>query len=210
MRSYNFTERVRKVLAMAREQAAHLNHEYVGTEHLLLGILTEREGVASTVLRNLDVDIDALHSALLSVERGRGQLSGPDLPYTSRAKRVLELAMSEVRDLDQTWVGTEHLLLGLLGEGKGNAGQALLGAGLTLEKARGETLRVLTESPDPPHVIEPGTSPRERAVLEFVARNATARHLLKSARQFEEIIAAARAVAVARQSSDARCPAPGA
>jgi ATP-dependent Clp protease ATP-binding subunit ClpC len=101
MKSYNFTERVRKVLAMTREEAVHLNHEYVGTEHMLLALLAEGEGVASTVLQNLDVDPDAVRSTILNmVTRGRGGPTGADLPYTSRAKKVLELGMSEARDLD--------------------------------------------------------------------------------------------------------------
>jgi ATP-dependent Clp protease ATP-binding subunit ClpA len=201
MNGYNFTQRVRKVLAMTREEAAHLNHEYVGAEHMLLAILTEGEGVASTVLQNLDVDPDALRSTVLNmVKPGQGRLTGgPDLPYTSRAKKVLELAMSEACDLNHTWVGTEHLLLGLAGEAKGIAAQALFDAGVTLEKARGEVLRILNESPFP-RAIEPGTSPRERAVIEFVARNATWRRPSQSAQRLKEIIDAARALAVEHQS----------
>lgn len=145
MNGYNFTERVRKVLAMAREEAEKLHHEYVGTEHLLLGLLREGEGVGATVLTNIDADLTRMRDQLLSTVRaGRaGGTAGPDLPYTSRAKKVLELAMSEARELHHSYVGTEHLLLGLIGEEKGIAAQVLFDNGCTLEKARTETARIL-------------------------------------------------------------------
>ena len=150
MNGYNFTERVRKVLAMAREEAARLHHEYVGTEHILLGLIREGEGVAAAVLQNLSVDLDDVQQKIEeTVKKGKAaQTTGPDLPYTSRAKKVLELAMSEARELNHSYVGTEHLLLGLLREEKGIAAQVLTDAGVNLDAARGETLRLLgTEMP---------------------------------------------------------------
>ena len=148
---YNFTERVRKVLAMSREEAHALNHEYVGTEHILLGLLKEGEGVACAVLQALDIDLDEVREdILLHVKRGgASSTTGPDLPYTSRAKRVLELSMAEARDCNHSYVGSEHLLLGLLREEKGIAAQVLTDRGLTLSRARAETLRLLG-SPDAP------------------------------------------------------------
>src|SRR6058998_1534543 len=145
MNGYNFTERVRKVLAMAREEAARLHHEYVGTEHILLGLIREGEGVAATVLQNLSVELDEIQQKIEeTVKKGKAaQTTGPDLPYTSRAKKVLELAMSEARELNHSYVGTEHLLLGLLREEKGIAAQVLTDAGGNLEQARAETLRLL-------------------------------------------------------------------
>ncbi|MEO7086008.1 MAG: Clp protease N-terminal domain-containing protein [Gemmatimonadaceae bacterium] len=144
MNGYNFTERVRKVLAFAREEAAGLRHEYVGTEHLLLGIIREGEGVASTVLSNLNVKAETLRETINEVvKHGVNQSTGPDLPYTSRAKKVLELSMSEARNLNHAYVGTEHLLLGLLREEKGVAAQTLVHVGVTLDRAREETLRIL-------------------------------------------------------------------
>jgi ATP-dependent Clp protease ATP-binding subunit ClpA len=201
MNGYNFTERVRKVLAMAREEAVRLSHEYVGTEHILLAVLREGEGVASTVLQNLGVELDALRSKIFDVvKRGRGgQPTGPDLPYTSRAKKVLELAMSEARELDHSYVGTEHLLLGLIREAKGIAAQVLTDAGITLEKAREETLRILG-SPSSSLPIEPEGSISKRASV-FVGRNAAAaEHLPRSARRLREIIGSAHDVAAERQS----------
>lgn len=145
MQGYNFTERVRKVLAYAREEAAGLHHEYVGTEHILLGLVREGEGVASTALQNLGVDQDRLRDTIETiVKKGNpGARTGPDLPYTSRAKKVLELAMKEARELNHSYVGTEHLLLGLIEEQKGIAAQVLVDAGATLDAVRGEVLRIL-------------------------------------------------------------------
>ena len=199
MNGYNFTERVRKVLGMAREEAAALKHEYVGTEHLLLAILREGEGVASTVLQNLQADPEALRSNLLDiVKTGRAQPTGPDLPYTSRAKKVLELAMSEARELNHAYVGTEHLLLGLFREKTGIAAQVLSDAGLTLEKARVETLRILgSEATTPPFAAE--ARGELRAVVHR-PENAAASHLPRSARRLRQIIGAAHDVAVERQS----------
>ena len=150
MNGYNFTERVRKVLAMAREEAARLHHEYVGTEHILLGLIREGEGVAAAVLQSLNVDLDEIQQKIEdTVKKGKAaQATGPDLPYTSRAKKVLELAMSEARELNHSYVGTEHLLLGLLREEKGIAAQVLTDSGVNLDAARAETLRLLgTEMP---------------------------------------------------------------
>src|SRR5256886_2534794 len=153
MNGYNFTDRVRKVLQMAREEAARLHHEYVGTEHILLGLIREGEGVAAAVLTNLNVDLEDIQQKIEeTVKKGKAAAAaGPDLPYTSRAKKVLELAMSEARELNHSYVGTEHLLLGLLREEKGIAAQVLTDAGVNLEQARAETLRLLgSEMPATP------------------------------------------------------------
>ena len=163
MNGYNFTERVRKVLAMAREEAARLHHEYVGTEHILLGLIREGEGVAAAVLNNLSVDLEEIQQKIEeTVKKGKAaQASGPDLPYTSRAKKVLELAMGEARELNHSYVGTEHLLLGLLREEKGIAAQVLSEAGVNLEAARAETLRLLgTEMPQAGTPGQPSVVPQ--------------------------------------------------
>ncbi|MBA3656018.1 MAG: ATP-dependent Clp protease ATP-binding subunit [Gemmatimonadaceae bacterium] len=174
MNGYNFTERVRKVLAMAREEAARLHHEYVGTEHILLGLIREGEGVAAAVLQNLSVDLEEIQQKIEdTVKKGKAAAAtGPDLPYTSRAKKVLELAMSEARDLTHNYVGTEHLLLGLLREEKGIAAQVLTDAGINLDAARTETLRLLgTDMPQAagapgavgaPGSVTPGTGKGEK------------------------------------------------
>jgi len=144
MNGYNFTDRVRKVLQMAREEAARLHHEYVGTEHILLGILREGEGVAAAALTNLNVDFEEVTAAVNdTVKQGKYSATGPDLPYTSRAKKILEFSMSEARELNHPYVGTEHLLLGVIREEKGIGAQALKDVGITLEIARAEVLRLL-------------------------------------------------------------------
>src|SRR4030081_1096723 len=150
MNGYNFTDRVRKVLQMAREEAARLHHEYVGTEHILLGLIREGEGVPEAVLTNLNVDLEEIQQKIEETgEKGHAAApAGPDLPYTSRAKKVLELAMSEARELNHSYVGTEHLLLGLLREEKGIAAQVLTDTGVNLAAPRAEPLPLLgTEMP---------------------------------------------------------------
>jgi ATP-dependent Clp protease ATP-binding subunit ClpC len=186
MNGYNFTERVRKVLAMAREEAARLFHEYVGTEHILLGLIREGEGVAATVLQNLNVELDEIQQKIEdTVKKGKAAAStGPDLPYTSRAKKVLELAMSEARELSHSYVGTEHLLLGLLREEKGIAAQVLTDAGVNLDAARAETLRILgTEMPSggpggqqsatPPGAVPKGEKKSKTPALDHFCRDLT-------------------------------------
>jgi len=187
MNGYNFTERVRKVLAMAREEAARLHHEYVGTEHILLGLIREGEGVAATVLQNLSVELDDVQQKIEeTVKKGKAtQTTGPDLPYTSRAKKVLELAMSEARELNHSYVGTEHLLLGLLREEKGIAAQVLTDAGVNLDAARAETLRILgTEMPQggaapqqgaaaPPQSVPKGEKKSKTPALDHFCRDLT-------------------------------------
>jgi ATP-dependent Clp protease ATP-binding subunit ClpC len=147
--NYNFTDRVRKVLAMAREEAIRLQHDYVGTEHILLGLIREGEGVAAAVLTNLSVDLEQVQERIEeSVRRGKATIALGELPYTSRAKKVLEFAMAEARELNHSYVGTEHLLLGLLREEKGIAAEVLNQLGVTLEEARRQTLKLLGSEPN--------------------------------------------------------------
>src|SRR6266498_1681332 len=147
MNGYNFTDRVRKVLQLAREEAARLHQEYVGTEHILLGIVREGEGIAVAALTNLSVDLEEVKETIeTTVKRGASaSVAGVDLPYTSRAKKVLELAMCEAREMGHGYVGTEHLLLGVLLEEKGIGAQVLSDAGVTPDAARAEVLRLLGE-----------------------------------------------------------------
>lgn len=144
MHGYHFTERVRKVLAMARDEAVRLRHEYVGTEHILLALVREGDGIAMTAIENLGVAPAALTAGVEEiVKRGLADERRADKPFTSRAKKALELAMTEARDLGHDYVGTEHLLLGLLRERKGIGGQVLIGAGLSLDRVREEIVRLL-------------------------------------------------------------------
>jgi len=139
-----FTDRARKVMALANQEAQRFNHEFIGTEHILLGLVKEGSGVGATVLKNLDVDIKKLR---LEVEKT--VKSGPDmvtmgkLPQTPKAKKVIEYAIEEARALNHNYVGTEHILLGLLREAEGVAAQVLMNLGLKLEDVRQEVLNLL-------------------------------------------------------------------
>jgi ATP-dependent Clp protease ATP-binding subunit ClpC len=141
-----FSERARRVLTLAQEEAQHFNHTYIGTEHILLGLLREDEGVGAKVLANLGVGLSKARSAVEFII-GRGEKpSTTEIGLTPRAKRVIELAIDEARHLGHNYIGTEHLLLGLLREGGGVAADVLDSFGITLERARAETARVLGES----------------------------------------------------------------
>lgn len=150
MDGYNFTERVRKVLQQARKEAFALGHEYIGTEHMLLA-LCNGGGVAEETLTNLGLDSNRVRDEILKFVKPGTADSGaplaPDLPYTSRAKKVLELAMSEARDLHHSYVGTEHLLLGVMREERGIAAQVLASLGMTVIGLRGEVIRLLGIEP---------------------------------------------------------------
>jgi ATP-dependent Clp protease ATP-binding subunit ClpC len=143
-----FTERVRKVIFLAREEASRLQHDSIGTEHLLLGLLREGEGIAATVLNNLGLDLDVIRHAVESmVAQTGGTLTIGEIPFTSNAKRVLELAVDEARQLNHNYIGTEHLLLGLIREGEGVAAKVLTDMGVDRKKVRDETLKLLGGTP---------------------------------------------------------------
>ena len=145
MNGYNFSDKVRRVLAGARGEAIELYHPYVGTEHILLSIVKDGDGVATAVIENLGGRRDEIVSRVLrSVEPGKSSARpGPDLPYTSRAKKALELSMSEAQFMSNNYVNPEHLLLGLIAEERGIGAQVLMSVGLTLDRARHETVRLL-------------------------------------------------------------------
>ncbi len=141
-----FTERARRVLTLAQEEAQHFSHSYIGTEHILLGLVREEEGVAARVLTNLGVVLTKVRSAVeFIIGRGEKSSSG-EVGLSPRAKRVIELAIDEARQLGHNYIGTEHLLLGLLREGEGIAASVLDSFGITLERARAETVRILSQS----------------------------------------------------------------
>ena len=143
MTAYNFTDRVRYTVRLARERAAQLRSQFVGPEHILLGMIAEAGGVANDVLSNLNVPRDALREHLESiVESSEGSLR-PDLPYTSHAKEAFEMAIGEAHTLNDSFVDTEHLLLGLLRLERTPVSQALASHGVTLEIARTEVRRLL-------------------------------------------------------------------
>ncbi|MCZ7648287.1 MAG: ATP-dependent Clp protease ATP-binding subunit [Planctomycetota bacterium] len=142
-----FTDRARKVMSLARQEAERLNHDYIGTEHVLLGLVKEGSGVAASVLENLNVDLDKVRMEVEKlVKPAPDVVTMGQLPFTPRAKKVLEYAMDEARALDHNYVGTEHLLLGLLREQEGLAAQVLMNLTLKLEDVRQEVLEFLGAS----------------------------------------------------------------
>jgi len=141
----NFTERARKVLGLARQEAQKFNHEYIGTEHILLGLILEGSGVAANVLRNMEIDLRKIRLEIEKlVQQGPQMVTAPGkLPFTPRAKRVIDLAKAEAQELGHEHIGTEHLLLGLLKENEGIAAQVLMNLGVRLEEVREEVLELL-------------------------------------------------------------------
>ncbi|MBU3759356.1 MAG: ATP-dependent Clp protease ATP-binding subunit [Candidatus Omnitrophica bacterium] len=142
-----FTERARKVIILAKEEAKRFNHDYIGTEHILLGLIKEGESVAAAVLQNLGLSLDTIR---LEVEKlvqfGPATIVSGDIPFTPKAKKVIELAMDEARRLGHNYIGTEHLLLGLIKEGEGVASHVLMNVGLDLNKVRAEVIKLLGSS----------------------------------------------------------------
>ena len=140
-----FSERARRVLTIAQEEARQLNHNYIGTEHILLGLVREEEGVAAKVMINLGVSLNKVRSAVEFISARGEKPSAGETGLTPRAKRVIELAIDEARQMGHNYIGTEHLLLGLLREGEGVAAGVLESLGITMERARAETVHILSQ-----------------------------------------------------------------
>jgi ATP-dependent Clp protease ATP-binding subunit ClpC len=144
-----FTDRARKVMQLANQEAQRFNHEYIGTEHILLGLIKEGSGVAANVLKNLDIDLRKIRLEVEKlVQSGPDMVTMGKLPQTPRAKKVIEYSMDEARNLNHNYVGTEHILLGLLREQEGVAAQVLMNLGLKLEEVREEVLNLLGHGPE--------------------------------------------------------------
>jgi ATP-dependent Clp protease ATP-binding subunit ClpC len=157
-----FTERARKVLALAQQEAGRLGHEVIGTEHLLLGLLAEGEGVAAKALATMNINLDAVRSQV-EITIGRGEGKAGELAYTPRAKKVIELSVEEAQSLGHNYVGTEHLLLGLIREGEGVAARVLTSTGADINQVRQRVIELLggfaLQGPAPqPH--QPGSAPK--------------------------------------------------
>ncbi len=145
-----FSERARRVLSLAQEEAQRFNHNYIGTEHILLGLVRETDGVAAKVLTNLGVELTKVRSAVEFII-GRGERATPgEIGLTPRAKKVIELAVDEARRLSHNYIGTEHLLIGLMREGEGVPAGVLESLGVNLDKVRGETTRLLSATSQQP------------------------------------------------------------
>ncbi|MGB0715100.1 MAG: ATP-dependent Clp protease ATP-binding subunit [Phycisphaerae bacterium] len=180
-----FTDRARKVMALANQEAQRFNHEYIGTEHILLGLVKEGSGVGANVLKNLDVD---LRKVRLEVEKlvksGPETVTMGKLPQTPRAKKVIEYAIEEARNLNHNYVGTEHLLLGLLREQDGVAAQVLMNLNLRLEDVREEVLNLLGASEESEEVGSvPGGNEPKKSKSKTPALDSFGRDLTEIARQ---------------------------
>jgi ATP-dependent Clp protease ATP-binding subunit ClpA len=144
-----FTDRARKVMQLANQEAQRLNYEHIGTEHILLGLAKEGDGVAANVLKNLDVDLRRIRLEVEKiVQAGPDRVQAGKLPQTPHARKVIEYSIEEARKLEHKYVGTEHLLLGLLREQEGVAAQVLVNMGLRLEDVREELLELLGQTID--------------------------------------------------------------
>ena len=178
MRFDHFTDRVRKVLLLAREEALRLNHDYIGTEHLLLGLLREGGGVATAILAELNVNFDELRGNVERlVRQSSTSVSVGDIPLTSRSRRVLELASEEASSMEHNYVGTEHLLLGLIREGEGVAAHALISIGATYPRVKRVTLRMLASGVASPSQEGDGQSAAKKSktpALDHFCRDLTA------------------------------------
>jgi len=139
-----FTERARQVVVLAQDEARALKHNYIGTEHILLGLLREEEGLAARVLESLDITVEEVRAMVARVVGEGDEVTTGQIPFTPRAKRVLELALREALSLGHNYIGTEHVLLGLVRENEGVAARILLDFGADAEKIRNEIIRMLS------------------------------------------------------------------
>ena len=144
-----FTDRARRVVKLAEEEARMLNHNYIGTEHLLLGLIHEGNGVAAKALESLGISLQAVRQQVEEII-GRGQqVPSEGIPFTPRAKKVLELSLRESKQLGHTYIGTEHILLGLIREGDGVAAQVLVKLGAALNRVRQQVIQLISgQQPD--------------------------------------------------------------
>jgi hypothetical protein len=139
-----FTDRARRVLVLAQEEARLLNHNFIGTEHLLLGLVDEGDGVAARALAQMGISVEAVREKVEEIVGGAGMAHGGSPPFTPRAKKVLELSLREALQLDHNYIGTEHILLGLVREGEGVAAQVLVMLGADLAQVRRSVMQVLS------------------------------------------------------------------
>src|SRR5690625_5861926 len=169
-----FTERAQKVLALAQEEAVRLGHNNIGTEHVLLGLIREGEGIAAKALTSLGLGLEKIQSEVESLI-GRGKEQPTNIAYTPRAKKVIELSMDDARKLGHTYVGTEHILLGLIREGEGVAARVLNNLDVGLNRARQEVLQLLgsNESVRKGQSRQSQSNPASTPTLDSLARDLT-------------------------------------
>ena len=161
-----FTDQARRVLRLSQEEAQRFRHTYIGTEHLLLGLIREDEGIAAQVLRTMGVELKQVREAVESIiGRGDRVVLGGEVGLTPRAKKVIELAVDEARRFDHHYIGTEHLLLGLIREGEGIAAGVLESQGVKLDQARTETIRAIGQLQESETDTVPPTPPEAASLL---------------------------------------------
>ncbi|HEX6918732.1 MAG TPA: Clp protease N-terminal domain-containing protein, partial [Actinomycetes bacterium] len=166
-----FTDRARRVVVLAQEEARMLNHNYIGTEHILLGLIHEGEGVAAKALESLGISLEAVRSQVEEIIGQGQQAPSGHIPFTPRAKKVLELSLREALQLGHNYIGTEHILLGLIHEGEGVAAKALESLGISLEAVRAQVEEIIGHGGQAPSGHIPFT-PRAKKVLELSLREA--------------------------------------
>jgi ATP-dependent Clp protease ATP-binding subunit ClpC len=162
-----FTDRARRIVVLAQEEARRLDHNYIGTEHILLGLIREGDGIAARALESFEISLDAARQQVEElIGRGQQAPSG-HIPFTPRAKKVLELSLRESLQLGYSYIGTEHILLGLIREGDGVAAQVLVRRGADLNRVRQEVIELLATPPD--EEPEPGAKARLEMVEQRLA-----------------------------------------
>src|SRR2546428_796783 len=167
-----FTDRARRVVVLAQEEARMLNHNYIGTEHILLGLIHEGEGVAAKALESLGISLDAVRQQVEEIIGQGQQAPSGHIPFTPRAKKGLELSLREALQLGHNYIGTEHILLGLIREGEGVAAQVLVKLGADLNRLRQQAIQLLSGQPAAAEVTtEP--APAASTVLDQYGRNLT-------------------------------------
>ncbi len=185
-----FTDRARRVVVLAQEEARLLNHDYIGTEHLLLGLIHEGEGVAARALESLGISLeDVRRNVEEMVPRGQHELSG-HIPFTPRAKKVLELSLRESQQLGHDYIGTEHILLGLIREGEGVAAQVLVNLGADLNRVRQQVLQLLRGREEAGESVAGG----RWESAEGLAGREPEMHIVGSPAQMAEILARLRSI----------------
>ncbi len=189
-----FTERARQAVVLAQDEARALKHNYIGTEHILLGLLREEEGLAARVLESLDITVEEVRAQVARIVGQGDEVTTGQIPFTPRAKKVLELALREALSLGHNYIGTEHILLGLVRENEGVAARILLDFDADAEKIRNRVIDSLS-SPTLGHPLtpRPPTLARNRARVE----SAIARQLPRRARRFRDQIPLVVAIVLA-------------
>src|ERR671938_320801 len=165
-----FTDRARRVVVLAQEEARLLNHNYIGTEHILLGLIHEGEGVAAKALESLGISLEAVRNQVEEIIGQGGSSPSGHIPFTPRAKKVLELSLREALQLGHNYIGTEHILLGLIREGEGVAAQVLQKLGADLNRVRQQVMQLLSRRTknNPVLVGDPGVG--KTAIVEGLAQ----------------------------------------